>query len=288
MPITKLTAIILTRDEERDLPGCLESVAPVATSMYVVDSWSTDRTVEIARQFGANVLVHEFENQAAQFNWALQQIDAADWVLRIDADERLSAALQNSIRSHLHDADSDLNGLEMARRVVFLGRTIRHGDSYPVWLLRLWRYGRGQVEERWMDEHIELTGGRVERLTGDLLHVIPKSLDEWITKHNSYASRECMDMVRHSTRSGGPAGHASVRRHLKVLFYARLPPFWRCALFWFYRYVCRLGFLDGRSGMIYHYLHAFWYRFLVDAKFFEMDQATERPGAKHIRHSATK
>jgi glycosyltransferase involved in cell wall biosynthesis len=271
MPPTKLAAIVLTKNEERDLPECLRSLSGVVSDIYVVDSGSTDRTIEIAKAHGARVLEHDFFNYATQFNWAVDQVsEDMDWVLRIDADERLTDDLRRSIQETLPKLDKNITGLLMARRTHFLGSPIRWGDTYPVWLLRIWRNKAGKCEDTWMDEHIILTHGTVERLHGDLIHEIPKNLNEWINKHNWYATRECNDIIEQQNATDDKvAGQAGYRRWLKKNVYLQLPLFVRPCLYWFYRYFIKLGFLDGKVGLMYHFLHAFWYRFLVDAKLYE-------------------
>lgn len=274
--MSKIAAIILTKNEERDLPACLESLQGVADETYVIDSGSTDRTVEIARMFGARVLEHEFVNHAAQLNWALDAIQTkAEWLFRIDADERVSDRLGESLKSQLPQLEPEVTGMEVPRCVRFLGRRLRWGGAYPVWLLRLWRRGRGRCENTWMDEHMVLDGGEVVRVPGDLIHEIPKSLSEWTRKHDWYAERECCDILGQSSNGYRPCGQAGLKRLLKQKVYLRLPLFHRAFLYWFYRYFLRLGFLDGREGLIYHFLQALWYRFLVDAKLYEL----QRPGA---------
>lgn len=272
---SKLTAIILTKNEERDLPGCLESLKGLVSEACVIDSGSKDRTVAIAREYGARVLVHEFVNQARQFNWALETIETeAEWILRIDADERLSPELQEEIGRILPSLQGDVNGLLLPLRIRYLGRTLRWGDSYPVWLLRIFRRGKGRCEDTWMDEHIVLSEGGVRRLRGDLIHEIPKSLSEWTRKHDWYAERECKDILGRAGKNNGPqpVQQAGAKRVLKKHVYLRMPMFYRAFLYWFYRYVIRLGFLDGKEGLVYHFLQAFWYRFLVDAKLHELSQ----------------
>ncbi len=274
-----LAAIILTKNEERDLPACLESLDGVASEVFVIDSGSTDCTIEIAKSYGTKVLTHEFVNQAQQVNWALANIRTdAKWLFRIDADERVSPELAGSMRRALGEAGSEVNGFQMARRVCFLGRPLRWGDTYPVWLLRIWRKGNARCEDTWMDEHMVLDGGEVRRLTGDLLHEIPKSLSEWTRKHDWYAERECRDIVAKAGSAVVLAGQARWKRIAKQKVYLRLPSFYRAFCYWFYRYFLRLGFLDGKEGLIYHFLQAFWYRFLVDAKLFELSRRKETGG----------
>lgn len=274
----KIAAIILTKNEERDLPACLESLRGVVAEMYVVDSGSNDHTIEIAHSYGAQVLIHEFVNYASQLNWALANINtSAEWILRIDADERLSSELRQSITHDLPRVGESVTGLLVPRRVCFLGRSLRWGDTYPVWLLRLWRRGCGRCEDTWMDEHIVLDHGEVRQLAGDLIHEIPKSLSEWTQKHNWYADRECIDISKDAPSVSCLVGQAKLKRALKQHVYLRLPLFHRAFLYWFYRYVLRLGFLDGKQGFIYHFLQACWYRFLVDAKLFEAAHRMSAP-----------
>jgi glycosyltransferase involved in cell wall biosynthesis len=267
-----LVAIILTKNEELCLPACLESLVGVASEVFVIDSLSTDRTVEIAQRYGARVLVHPFVNQAKQFNWALDNIQSgAEWILRIDADERLSQELRRELQGRLSHLANEVTGLLVPLRIHFLGRPMRHGASYPVWLLRVWKKGSGRCEDAWMDEHIVLSQGRALKIRGDLIHDIPKSLSEWTLKHDGYASRECRQILTPAGDECLPTSpQARLKRQLKKGLYLRLPAFSRAFFYWFYRYFLRLGFLDGKEGLIYHFLQAFWYRFLVDAKLYEV------------------
>ncbi len=271
-----IAAIILTKNEERDLPDCLQSLRSVNAEVFVIDSGSTDGTEEIARKYGATVLAHPFENYAKQFNWALDHISTdAEWVLRIDADERLHPKLAGELLRQLPQLPADVTGIAIARQIRFLGRDIRYGDMYPVWLLRLWRRGAGRCEDRWMDEYIELSEGHTIRVDGDLLHDIPKDLTEWTAKHNWYATRECIDIMSLRESEVQQTG-SGFRRRIKESVYLRLPLFYRAFAYWLYRYFFKLGFLDGKEGLIYHFLHAFWYRFLVDVKLYEASVTTKR------------
>jgi glycosyltransferase involved in cell wall biosynthesis len=269
-----ISVIILTFNEELNLPIALESVSQLTPSIFVVDSGSTDRTVEIARAAGANVVHHEFENQGNQINWAIDNLPIqTDWVMRLDADERLTPELVRELHDKLPLLPYDVYGLLLKCRVYFWGRWIRHGDFYPMWLLRIWRRGLARCEERFMDEHMAVSSDRTLSLEHDIIDENQKGLGFWTLKHNKYADREVLELlsIKQGKRSSdAPAAvQARRRRWLKERLYVRLPLFIRPLVYWFYRYFLRAGFLDGRPGLVFHFLQAFWYRFLVDAKLWE-------------------
>jgi glycosyltransferase involved in cell wall biosynthesis len=268
-----LSVIVLTRDEEDNLPACLASVRALGAQVFVVDSGSTDRTVEIARAAGCQVVEHPFESHARQLNWTLDRLPIATaWAMRLDADERLTPELAHELSARLPELADDVTGLLVKRRVYFWGRWIRHGGYYPTWLLRIWRTGRARCEQRWMDEHMVVNGGRILRLAHDIIDENHKGLSFWTEKHNRYADREVKDLLALQARSGSAVkldDQPGSRRWLKENLYSRSPLFWRAGAYWLYRYVLRLGFLDGRPGLVFHFLQGFWYRFLVDAKLFE-------------------
>ena len=273
-----VTAVILTFNEEQHLARCIASVQAVATDVVVVDCSSTDATLDIARAHGARVLQHAWVNHAAQFNWALTQLGAdTEWVLRIDADEVLTPALTEEIRTRLPGIGPEIDGVYWGRRMTFQGRLIRHGGVFPVRVLRLFRHGRGQCENRWMDEHIKVAGPTAD-FAGEMIDDNLNSLTWWTDKHNRYASREAVDLLNleyrfmpHDTVASLRGGkQAGVKRWLKECVYARLPGGFRAFAYFFYRYVLRLGFLDGQAGTAFHFLQGFWYRYLVDAKVVEV------------------
>jgi glycosyltransferase involved in cell wall biosynthesis len=275
---THIAAIILTKNEEEDLPACLQSLQQLGAEIHVIDSGSRDRTLDIAAAAGAKIWHHGFFNYASQFNWALDNIQTqAGWIFRIDADERVSPALADSLQRLLPAIGPSISGISVPRATVFLGKELRWGDTYPVWLLRLFRKDCGRCEETWMDEHIILSRGDTIQARGDLIHVIPKSLAEWSRKHVWYAERECKDILGRANRVSDLEGQAKLRRFAKQRLYLRLPFLLRASFYWFYRYFVKLGILDGKAGFIYHFLQAFWYRFLVDAMLYELTLQRARP-----------
>lgn len=276
----KLTVIILAFNEERHIARALTSVREFAQRIVVVDCGSTDDTCKIAKNFDAEVLENPWVNYATQFNWALDQIkDRGGWVLRLDADEIVTPELAMEIKQQIDKLDDDVEGVVVSRRMTFLQRPIRHGGVFPIRVLRLFRNGMGHCENRWMDEHIKVDGRTVD-FQGEIIDDNLNSLTWWTEKHNSYASREVVDLLNleyrfmpHETVAQLSGGHqAGVKRWLKENVYARLPGGIRAAVYFFYRYVIRLGFLDGWEGAAFHALQGFWYRFLVDAKRYEVDK----------------
>lgn len=275
-----LTVLILAMNEEKNIVRAVSSVRDIAKRIVVVDSGSTDQTIALARANGADVIEHvPFVNYATQFNWGLEnaQIDTK-WVLRLDADEQVSPELAAEIKQALieHDAD-DVNGFEVRCRIIFMGRWIKHGGTYPLIIPRLFRRGFGRVEMRKMDEHT-LIDGKVLRLRNDLVHYDFKGLHEWVDKHNKYSNRECQDYFERLQENAGQmqgklmGNQRQRKRFLKNGVYYNLPKFWRAWFYYMYRYYIRLGFLDGPEGKIFCFLQAYWYRFLVDAKIYESRQ----------------
>lgn len=254
-----VTVIILTKDEEVHLASCLESIKDWTDEILIVDSFSSDGTEKIAARYGAKFFQHPFENQAQQFNWALAELSVSNpWVLRLDADERMTRDLWEEIAIVLPRIKGNICGFLMKRRVYFMGRWIRHGGYYPTWFLRLFRYGLAKSEEREVDEHLVLLEGRTQKLKNDFIDENKRNLYWWTEKHNQYADREIQAIIRRPI---------SQKRNLD--FYYRWPVFFRAFAYFFYRYFFRLGFLDGQEGLVFHFLQGCWYRFLVDAKLME-------------------
>lgn len=272
-----VTVVILTFNEAQNLPHALASVQRLAKEVFIVDSGSTDQTVEIAQQYGAQVVFHSFTNQAEQFNWALDNLPIqSDWILRLDADEYLSSELQDEIQEILPTLPSKVTGVYLKRRLIFLGRWIRHGAYYPVWLLRIFRSGKAKSELAEMDEHIVLLAGDSIKLKNDFSDHNRKGLSAWTLKHENYAARQARTHSRlqqqvdyDGVKPSLFGNQAERKRWLKRNLYGRIPLFARAILYFIYRYFLRLGFLDGVPGLIFHFLHAGWYYFYVDAKVYE-------------------
>ncbi|MDF2142038.1 glycosyltransferase family 2 protein [Paenirhodobacter sp. CAU 1674] len=276
-----VTALILTFNEEMHIERCIRSLEGVAERICIVDSFSTDRTVEIARDLGAEVVQNPWPGHAAQFQWGLDHLDIrTGWTLRIDADEYLDEGLRGAIQRWLAAPEPGVNGLHLRRQIMFLGRPIRHGFFYPLHILRLWRSGEGRMEQRRMDEHIVLRDPCTKVLEGgDLVDDNRNDLSWWTAKHNGYATLEVIARIEaaagHKAAPEKLSGAAARKRWLKEQVYTRLPATLRASLYFFYRYVLGRGFLDGKEGFFFHFLQAFWYRTLVEAKLYELELRAE-------------
>lgn len=272
-----LTTLVLTYNEEVNLPHCLESVESLTRDIVVVDSGSDDATTDIAATYTDRVYDHPFENQAQQVNWVLDEVPIeTDWVIWLAADEYLLPKLRAEIRETLPRLPSRVTGLYLKRRVHFLGQWIRHGGYYPTWLLRIFRTGKGRCEQREMDEHLVVLEGETRRLEHDFVDHNRKDLAFWTVKHERYAGREARSILKGSDEEVEASLFGSKperKRWLKQNVYLRCPAFLRAVLYFLYRFFIRLGFLDGREGWVFHVLQAFWYRFYVDAKLMEMRSA---------------
>ncbi len=292
--IPPLRAIVLTFNEELHIARCLESIRYVCASITVIDSGSTDRTVELARSFGAEVVVNKWVNYATQMNIGINHLAGREgWLLRIDADEYLTQPSARMLPSTLADLDATVDGVLVRRQIVFLGRRIRWGGIEPSWQLRIWRNGRGTCEQRWMDEHIVVKGG-VSRSAIDVVDENLNSINWWTAKHNHYASREVIDVLasrglllsNEDLARSSASRQAKIKRLIKERLYNQMPGGLRSMAYVFYRYVLRMGFLDGAQGYFFHFLQGFWYRTLVDAKLKEIlteADTTGRPLAEVIR-----
>jgi len=184
---------VTTKNEERSLGACLES-ARFAEEIVVVDSGSTDQTKAIARSLADRVLEHEYENPAAQKNWALPQL-AHDWVLILDADERVSPELAAEVRGLIAADGNGYDGFYLNRKLIFYGKWIRHCGWYPSWNLRLFRHGHGRYEKREVHEHL-LLDGKAGYCQHDLIHEDLRDMSFWIAKHNRYSSQEAGELDR--------------------------------------------------------------------------------------------
>lgn len=288
-----LTVIILTFNEEIHIERCLRSVQCIAKKVFIVDSYSTDRTVEIAESLGAKVWQHAFINYAKQFQWALDTLPfETGWVMRLDADEYPDPRLVEEVQQRLPSLPDKITGINLKRRHIFMGRWIKHGTRYPLILLRIWQTGKGRIEQRWMDEHIVVEVGKTITFDYDFSDHNLHNINWWTEKHNKYATREAIDILnrRYGLSHFDDAvlerhglSQVGFKRMIKEHIYNMLPTFSGPLFYFLYRYFIRLGFLDGKEGVVYHFLQGFWYRFLVEAKVMELDRELKKLGGSEAR-----
>jgi glycosyltransferase involved in cell wall biosynthesis len=276
------TVILLTFNSEATLAATLSSACKISDEIFVVDSFSSDGTVELARRMGATVVEHAFEHYGAQRNWAIDHLPISrPWQLHLDADECMDDRLIAAIES-LPD-DPEHSGYFLPRYLRFLGRVLRHGGMSPTWHLRLFRSGTGRCEERRYDQHFLLLSGTTGKLSGEVIDDIRMPLTEWTARHNRWADGEVAELDADDdgerVRPDATGNPAERKRFLRG-YYNHLPLFFRAFAIFFYRYIVRLGCLDGIEGTIFWVLQTFWFRFLIDAKIWE------RRHAAQIRESA--
>ncbi|MEX2282085.1 MAG: glycosyltransferase family 2 protein [Gemmatimonadota bacterium] len=280
--IVRVTAIVLTRDEELNLPACLESLHGWVQRIIVVDSGSTDRTREIAGQHGALVLEHPFESHTRQWQWALDHAgNETEWVLGLDADQAVTPELRASIIELFSGRDQTLqqqDGFYINRRQIFRGRWIRHGGYYPKYLLKLFRRDRVVLDPGDLMDHHFHVAGRTDRLQGDLIerNLKEDAISFWLQKHIRYA--ELLASEELARRDGAarpidddPFGSPDQRVAWQKNRYYHMPRYWRAVGYFLYRYIIKLGFLDGREGFVFHVLQAFWLRLIVDVNLDELE-----------------
>jgi glycosyltransferase involved in cell wall biosynthesis len=285
-----LSVVILTFNEEIHIRRCIENIKPIAKEIFIVDSFSTDKTVEIAQSLGANVYQNKWlGNQAIQFNWALSNLPIqTKWVLRLDADEYLTPKLIDELKIKLDTLPENITGIIFKRRHIFLGKWIKRG-TYPIKLLRLFQNKKAVCEQRWMDEHIQLTKGVATEFECDFVDHNLNNLFWWTSKHNGYAIREAIDLLDielnllDKTHENELTGQAAAKRN-KKLSYAKKPLFFRSFAYFIYRYIFRLGFTEGKEGFLWHFLQGWWYRTLVDAKIFEIKKVCGNDKEKIINY----
>jgi len=274
-----LSLIVLTFNEEDNLEECLQSSAGVCQEIFIVDSGSTDRTLEIARRYG-KVECHPFETHSLQWKWALENLPLSnDWILALDADQRLTPELAAELQSMFSQGNvpDDVDGFYLNRRQIFKGQWIRHGGYYPKYLLKVFRLSKVGLDPGDLVDHHFYVPGKTLKLRHDLVEDNHKENDIsfWTAKHNHYARLLAQEeLVRGNTPRTliRPAMFGTPDQRVLWLknLWTRFPSYIRPSLYFCYRYFFRLGFLDGRQGFVFHFLQAFWFRLLVDINIEEL------------------
>jgi glycosyltransferase involved in cell wall biosynthesis len=278
-----ITFIVPTRNEERNIAKALETICPWADQVFVLDSFSEDRTCEVAARMGATVVQHHFINFSAQKNWALAHLPLNNmWVFFLDADERISPKLRAELTRVIEDDSGDINGYYVARLNYFLGTPLRHGGWHPDRRLVFFRHAKGRYESRSVHEHV-VVDGRVGNLRNVIIHYNDnKGFHQYFERHNVYSTMEALEAHkslqqrdRHAMFKASVTGFAPERRRaIKEWSYRYLPC--RPLFKFIWAYVFKLGFLDGRVGFSYSMLQAF-YEFQVSLKIGELQSDANSP-----------
>lgn len=268
-----VTAIILTKNEEKNIVDCLKSIDGFVKRAVIIDSGSTDETLELAKTFKfVDIFEHPFENYSKQFNWGIDNTDiSTKWTLRLDADERftpeLCAELREALKNHEND---DVNGFVLEAWLFFMDKCLKHGGSRKKKLM-IFKTGLGRIENRKMDEHTVLSTGKAIEIKEKFLHYDFKDLSTYVKKLNWYATREMQDYIEGTfpnEKFNASDKEISQMRSRKTKYY-KAPIFLRCWLYFFYTYFIGREFLNGKEGFIYSFLYHLYYRMLVDFKIYE-------------------
>jgi len=260
-----ISTLILTLNEEVNIGACLDSVA-WCDDVVLLDCGSTDKTVALATARGARVVTRPFDDYASQRNFGLSAVDYRHhWILMLDADERVPADLAQEMRQAVASAADDVALFQLRRRDWLLGRWIRHSSGYPTWFGRLARRGRVRVQRPINEEYH--AAGAVRSLSGHLDHYpFNKGFAEWIAKHNRYSTMEAQLFEQRAAQplTGSVFTRDPVlrRKAIKDRVY-RMPG--RPALMFLALYLLRGGILEGRAGLTFCLLRA-WYEFMIDVK----------------------
>ena len=273
-----LSIIILTHNEEKNIEACLRSVLGLNCPIFLVDSGSTDKTLEIVQEFPVQINHHPFQNYGQQRNWALKNLPiATSWVLNMDADHRMTPELAIEIEQSLSKpVEENTKGFLISRRTIFLGKWMKHGGHYPVYHAILFKKDFGHCEDKLYDQHF-VVNGHCETLKADMIDTLTDSLQSFTERHNRWSTLEAEDQFYKYTLQNKTGlveakatGNAQQRRRYAKSIYEKFPLFVRPFIYFFVRYFLKLGFLDGKKGLIFHFLQGFWFRFLVDAKIYEL------------------
>ena len=279
-----ITALIITKNEEIHIERCINNIKKLVSDVLIIDSFSNDNTIEIAKKLNIKFIQNKFINHAKQFNFGLSQLSQdTDWVLKIDADEILTSSLIAEIKNKLPKLDKNINGIYIKRHLVFQDTLIKYGRLSPVRLLRLFRFQKGKCDNRWVDEKIKVEG-KTAQFKEYIIDQNLKSLSEWIRKHDRYSSAEALNylLIKYNSLFNDIEQSQLNFETLSVVslksrnLYAKLPLIIRAFVIFSYRYFFCLGFLHGKAGLIYFFLQSLWYRILVDVKILEVEKLIKK------------
>ena len=271
-----VSVVILTFNEEKNIRDCIESILDFTDDIFVVDSGSTDKTLEILSDYPVQILHNPFENYSQQRNWAINTINfKTDWILNLDADHRATEEFKVEVKNlFLKGIPPTINGLLASRRTLFMGKWIKYGGHYPTYHAVMFRLGKGKCENKLYDQHFLVEGDTI-KIKGDIIDMITESLSTFTLRHDKWSNLEAIQQFENNFHKkdviqANVMGNPIQKRRFYKNLYEKFPLFVRPFIYFFIRYFLKLGFLDGKRGLIFHFLQCFWFRFLIDAKIYEL------------------
>lgn len=284
--IAPYSFIIITYNEEQHLPRLLESVDGLNAPVFILDSGSEDNTIAIAQKAGATILQHVFENHPKQWDFALKNFDIkTPWVICLDADQVVTPELKEKLIAFKVEDHEDVNGIYFNRKNFFKGSWIKHGGYHPFYLLKMIRFDVGYSDLNENMDHRFIVPGKTEVWKHG--HILEENLKEnnisfWIAKHNRYSDLlaqeeiERMQKMRQQTLKPLLFGSPDERTAWLKQLWWQLPRYVRPLLYFTYRMIFQLGILEGRTGIIFHFLQGFWFRLIVDVKIDEILKSEQK------------
>lgn len=277
--------IILTFNEEIHLPRLLQSIENLSAPIFILDSGSTDRTLDICKEYHVVTAFHPFENHPKQWDFALRNFEVkTPWVICLDADQEVSPELLLRLQNFDEQQFSEINGIYFNRKNHFKGRWIKHGGYFPFYLLKMFRYGTGFSDLNENMDHRFIVPGKTVIWKDAYLreeNLKENQIRFWIDKHNRYSDLlaqeeiERMQKLRQQTLKPKFGGTPDERTAWLKNIWWKLPRYWRPCIYFFHRLTIQRGFLDGKKGIIFHFLQGFWFRLMVDIKIEELLQEQE-------------
>lgn len=282
-----ISAIIMTYNEEKNIEKCLKSIRDWADEVIVVDSFSTDDTLDIAKKYTDKIYQNKYDGGPQQWQWALKSIPIKNnWIFAIDADFIVTTELWKEISISLDRLNDEMSGFYVRHKQVFKGKSILHGGLYPNYWLRLFRKDKVKMDKSDLVDARFYVFGKTRKLEYDVIEYNLKDEDLffWIEKQNKFAKKQAQEEIERKKRlknyTISPSIYSLLDKRKLFLknFYYRLPLFIRPFLYFFYRYIICVGFLDGKAGLIYHFTQGLLYRILVDLYIFEIVLQNKRKG----------
>ncbi len=267
----KISCVILTYNEQIHIERALINALQFFDDVILLDSGSEDKTIEIANSYNVPSFYHKFINYSDQRNFAIQSINVKyDYIFFLDADEYIDDELFKSI-SYEFNLGNPYDGYYIKRKFIFMGKWIKNGGYYPIYLLRLFNKNNS-ISIGSINEHISTSGKTKIIPKGNIIDHNLNDISFWITKHNKYSSLEAFEFNNKFTVNYSKIfnSQSNFKSFIKIFFYNKLPILVRPFIYFIYRYFFRFGFLDGYIGFLYHFLQGFIFWFLVDIKIFEI------------------